>query len=773
MNNSLSEIEIPLSNLQENLKLCIYGDKENTLIKLTDEEAAEWGESPYQLLEGNFYNYYFKIGDKSNHEFQLRKDENGIVSNSRRKDVSEGRIAPNIYVGSLSLDIVKSNKEKEPPILDTISVEVLATKFDNNPDISYRNNYQFMINDITQKCTELLLQINSPVQQHFEIDYLKDNKTIYQRYAFVQSLLNSSEFNDAVQKIISSPVTRWKEISEQKDIRGIRRFDNKVIRQIVSGTNRIKLSNPIGKLYDVPSKIETDHKIETVDTLENRFIKHALEVFLKFCTDCKDIFEKNKYNKSAKEAKALSEQLESNLNHPFFKDITRPNTLKLNSPALQRKSGYREVLNAWLQFDLAAKLLWKGGEDVYNAGKRDIAVLYEYWLFFVLYDLMKNKFDTKKSNGKNYSDLIEETKDGLNLMLKSGKFTALDCIYDTGKRKLNVRFSYNKSFTGNTKFEDKKEGSWTKTLRPDYTLSIWPMGFKDFEAEEKEEIVHIHFDSKYKVQHFTIERSVEKETVDNEDSENITIEKIEERKGIYKNIDLFKMHAYKDAIRRTGGAYILYPGTENIKPFKGFHELIPGLGAFAIKPNNGDNGTKALSDFIDEVISHFLNMASQQRRMSKKIYQVHEGEIIVVNEPIPEDIIPNETFVVVGYCKSDKHKEWIEKHMCYNGRTVTRGAMGLTPDYIGAKYLLIHDYSGDQKLYEIFQDKYNSPRVMSNDEYLFTDYPSPSQKNYLVFKIKECKTKFSRDVWDIRKLKNYTGEEHLPFTCTLTELLKS
>ena len=36
-------------------------------------------------------------------------------------------------------------------------------------------------------------------------------------------------------------------------------------------------------------------------------------------------------------------------------------------------------------YDLAAKLIWTGGEDVYGVGKRDIATLYEYWLFFILY----------------------------------------------------------------------------------------------------------------------------------------------------------------------------------------------------------------------------------------------------------------------------------------------------------------------------------------------------------------------------------------------------
>ena len=32
--------------------------------------------------------------------------------------------------------------------------------------------------------------------------------------------------------------------------------------------------------------------------------------------------------------------------------------------------------NEWLQFDLASKLIWQGGDDVYKAGKKDIALLY-------------------------------------------------------------------------------------------------------------------------------------------------------------------------------------------------------------------------------------------------------------------------------------------------------------------------------------------------------------------------------------------------------------
>ena len=56
--------------------------------------------------------------------------------------------------------------------------------------------------------------------------------------------------------------------------------------------------------------------------------------------------------------------------------------------------------------------------------------------------------------------------------------------------------------------------------------------------------------------------------------EQLNKEKEQQELGVYKEVDLYKMHTYKDAIRRTGGAYILYPGDTN-KQMKGFHEIIP------------------------------------------------------------------------------------------------------------------------------------------------------------------------------------------------------
>ena len=784
------EIEISLDALESGLKLCIFPERENSIYQIDEEEANNEGEAPYQLLEGNFYNYYFKNSKGDNHNYQLVEDTTGIIKRSKRQGVSQGRISPNIYVGSLNLDIY-SIIESPDVIKHSVCVEILATKLNNKLDNNYRENYRFMLNDITEKCTELLLQINSPITQNLVTDFDKDSQTIYQRFAFVKSLIESDDFNAAIHKIISSPTSKWKETIEFSDIRSVRRMNGSSIRQIVSGSNRIKLPQAIGKLNDIPSKIAIAHKIETIDTAENRFIKYVLETLSKFCSDCRDVFYKQKnYFKSIKEANLIIELLDSHLNQPFFREINRPTTLKLNSPALQRKSGYREVLKVWLQFDLAAKLIWRGGDDVYKAGKRDIAVLYEYWLFFVLYDLIKAKFNLNQHtfDGDAYEHLIDTTKDELNVMLKSGKQTALEGIVEVGNRKFAVRFSYNREFSGGVKYEDSKDGSWTSALRPDYTLSFWPSIYKkDKDAEKAEEIVHIHFDSKYKVDQFIINTKVEavKDDETGETVDSLEIEKREQRKGVYKNADLLKMHAYKDAIRRTMGAYILYPGTENKPPYKGYHEIIPGLGAFAIRPNNGDNGIEPLSKFMDDVIEHFSNMASQQRRFSRKSYDIHEQKPgAIVKENMPEFIIPDETYVLVGYSRSEERTAWYDKNEKYNFRMDDdAGSLILEGPVVNAKYLLLR--KKDEKIAtDLYRIISKGPKVFSKVQLEKMKYPpiGKLKEYYLVIDIEKVNpTDFGNVIWRFKELEAYKKIKQknkdihksagIPFIVSLSELM--
>lgn len=760
---------INLSHILKGLELEIIGE-ENTLFLISDEEVLRHGEAKIQLVEGCNYEYQF-----NKQEIKFKKSEKNRIVSFSKFGKNKGTLNPNIFVGTHSLEL---ELESDFSNNSAIAIEVRSIKSE------YREDYRFMLESITDKCTDLILQIDSPTSQNFETNFDIDSQTLYQRFCFVKSLIDSKEFEEAIQKIVSNPTTKWQNEIEDKDIRSIRRFNQKSVKQIITKNNRVSISsnhflNRNYNLNSIPIRIEDVRKIESLDTAENRFIKHALEEFAYFCDNCKTKFDK--YTRAKLEAKNLSDKITTLLNQSFFKEISRPNSLKLNSPVLQRKSGYREILNAWLKFDLAAKLVWHGGNNVYDAGKKDIATLYEYWLFFALLDILKEIFDIEP---KSIEELMQFDKGKISLNLKQGTTIALKGVFNSIYRNLNVQFSYNRSFGGKKSYPSA--GSYITTLRPDYTLSFWPheiMSEKD--AELKELITHIHFDAKYKVNNFyeLVSKSEKDELSEKENLELIKEEEEENLKGTFKNQDLLKMHAYKDAIRRTGGAYVLYPGEGKDEPFRGFHELIPGLGAFVIKPNKSDKDKEHLKKFILRVVDNFIDRSSQRENTAIKIYDIHKShkrDDDILKESFPEyvngsKLIPNETFVLIGYCKSKEQLEWILKNNKYNFRTGTdRGSLNLNDLAVNAKYLILH---GENEIItrKIFQLSNDGLKIYSKSDMVKKGYPNPKSELYLIYEIeKDVSEEFNNIEINLRKILDFksnrdSGKPHL---ISLTQLLK-
>ena len=749
-NMHFKELTIPAQLPDGNIVRIILASElgsDKSLFEIDRREAAENGESPYQILEGCAYEYTIST------EYSLEAIP-GVVSHSLFNS-STGRITPNIYVGTLSINIVDNAADK---ICGKILLEVRSVK------TTYRSDYRMMLEEITEKCTDLVMQHSSPANQLFDANFDGDPDTLYQQFAFIKSILDSDEFYEAVHQVLLAPVTKWVVIEVEKDIRNARRISNGILRQIAVTPRRINL--PTGhqlneKLNSVPARLVLTNKRETVDTAENRFIKYALQSFSSLCGVFKDKL--NKENRLAQEAATMEERLEQLLSHSVFREVSKLDILPLNSPVLQRKEGYRELLRTWLMFNVASKLVWKGGDDVYGAGKRNVAALYEYWLFFKLLDVIGSVFQIEPEG---IDKLIEPTKDGLGLKLKQGIHLPLKGTYIAPSRKLSIEFSYNRTFSEASTYPNR--GSWTTSLRPDYTLTVWPFGIDQEEAEKEELIVHIHFDAKYK-----IENLIYAVDPDQED---------EDIAGKHRRSDLLKMHTYRDAIRRTAGAYILYPGTES-KKMRGFHEILPGLGAFSIRPSKTNNGIHELVVFLNEVVKLFLNRASQREKMSLKTYETYkENDSNEINESLPEPygsnrlLIPDETFVLVGYYKNEEQLKWMLKSNLYNTRIGSgNGSLRLRPAEANAQYLLLHT-SSETKTDRLFKIIEKGPRVFSKENLLRKGYPNPSQDFYLVFEIEAISsTDFQKMCWDITRLAGYMPNRAsaYPFAVSMTELMKT
>ena len=736
-------LDIPITGKHGSVRLLVYPQSLNA--KVFDEVEPQDGESRWQLVEGEEYEYEFE----GNYRFKEHELVRPFKSNPSR-----GLIKTGIYVGCLTL-IVTNDAGFEAEV----SFEVRSVKMD------YRTDYKTMLHDITSHFTDLVMMQGAPVTQRFEVDANEDSRTLYQQFAFMKSLIDSEEFEEALNKILYNPIHKWTGTTIEKDICSIKKIGRQELKQIASSKNRLPLGEgtTIGDHIDsVPRRLLVSYKKDTIDVVENRFVKFVLQSFSSFCSMIQQC--KNASPRLITEAELTANKLTGWLSRSFFLDVSNLQTMALNSPALQRKEGYREVLQAWMMSKLAAQITWKGGDNVYQAGKRNVAALYEYWVFFKLLDIVKETFHLELTE-EDEKKLVKTDKDHINLELKQGHTKMIGGLFREASRTLNVRLYYNRTFGTSDNLD--ASGSWTTAMRPDYTLSIWSGDITEAEAEEEDLIVHIHFDAKYKLNKILLDDRLPDETHTFEDDDAdlseddllMNQEKREEEKGIYKRVDLLKMHAYKDAIRRTSGAYILYPGSEN-KRLKGFHEVLPGLGAFCLSPNSMEKDSKEIERFLHDILDHMLNRASQRERISYHTYEVYKSGPTVVCEPMPEpyginrDLIPEETFVLLGSFHDENHLQWILGNNLYNTRTDTRnGSVRLKQEISSAKYLLLHN--GDKQLLLRLGNK--GPRVMSKERLKtlpFASLYTPSMPYYVVFDIsaKEPDREFKEVRWNIGKM---------------------
>ena len=766
----VDKLEIPIIGNFGEIKLCIYPALGSSML-FEEEDAVDYGESRWQLQEG--CTYECELVSDNGHTYQFMDEDEIVRFSHSPRHPNAGTLKTGIYVGSLSLAIRDTELDCE---IAKVNIEIKSVKAE------YRTDYRKMLEDITAYYTDLVLMQGSPVTQKLEIDNDTPQQTLYQRYAFVRSIVENSAFQEAINKIVASPVRKWEETIVERNVSNVKRLSRRNMHQIASSRDRIPVYNgdeiglPHG-LNSVPRTLTVAYKRDTLDNQENQFVKFVLRSFSSFCSELRG--KKNANDRLKAEIDKTMDVLNGHLSTLFFKQVSMPSQLNLNSPVLQRKEGYREILQAWLMFDLAAKLSWKGGDNVYEAGKRNVAVLYEYWVFFKLLEVISRVFDIDPVS---VNKLVKTDADRINLEIQQGKMTMIEGLYDAGSRKFNVRFYYNRTFAHTREDEElDKSGSWTMNMRPDYTLSIWPGEISIDQAEREDLIVHIHFDAKYRVN--KIDLGVDDSMNDEQMSEALLNEKKEQEEGIYKRADLLKMHAYKDAIRRTSGAYILYPGTVQ-RRLKGFHEIIPGLGAFCLTPSNYDEELITLQVFLLKIVEHMLDRTSQRERMSYYINNVYNTPSKSVREEMPvpagdnRDFLPDETWVVLGYVKNDKQLEWIRKTGLYNFRTGTQnGSIRLSRNLVSSRYLLLHAHGESIQFVRLADE---GPRVFRRSDLLRMGYPPSDNEEkkkddiYIVYRLEPNNTEpeWVQYHWQISEVTDNKGNRSaVPEPVKLSDLM--
>lgn len=574
------------------------------------------------LLEEISYQILFKLDDsiKDPHMINLfptikREDEKSVTFEQMRikEDKNERTVSGILnfhsYVGKSFFDVELNGKRSIPH-----PFEVRSKKID------YQHQYPAMIGDLSKAASGLIFEFGSPLYQWYDFSD-KPRDTFYQDFMFLEYLFRFNNLPYALDIIRKNIYNRLETYKEQTPVSMASSISPECIIEMVASpqnlykTPKPPLNWPSSMNKYVPISIAQLRYKENIDTPENRLVKAFLQSLDAL------IIELKRATRHLNEIKPGMGYIDSKLieyyhilheyiSEDWLLDVGQLEYIPSNSQVLQKQEGYREIFQFFLNFEFAFRLHWAEVEDNIKGYNQKLSQLYEYWCFFKIV----KAFSSIANQQIFFEDLFETTDNKWSIQIKRGKRSAINFETIIDEKKINLCVMYNRLFSQKT-----INRSYSLPFKPDFTIYItceeWG-SFIHFDAKYRSEVEILEFYEKIgsysdttskfdKIQINDINKiGIEEEKL----ADNLDIE--EQINRSFKAGDIYKMHSYRDAILRTEGAYILYPGNKNKIFYINEGEAIPSVGAFPLTP--GKNGTEdqELENFIRAVLKTLIRKYS-------------------------------------------------------------------------------------------------------------------------------------------------------------------
>ena len=579
---------------------------------LVSKEPSEFL-SPLRLIENTQYNWALLIGLSPQNSNRI---SDAIEGNSRLTSDAYPSFLGNANTSLKRTGKLPSGTFNFKNFLGTATFmlggkELLRAE-STSLKLDYEKEYLRMLDDLTEESLGNILNLNSITSAHLSSRASTDQAHLFGRFLLLKAALPLDRLRSASAQIRAKPHTSLK-LSTKWVPSGM-------------ASGRHAMSDPIGRIRWAHKKLPTgrpapyevleEKRLETTDTPPNQFTKFALQEFAKLC---EAIAGKRHQvgSRHADYATEYAQECRRQLRAEHLSSCTELRRIPFDNLVIQRRSGYRDVFGAWAKSKLGLKIREFKSNGILSteAENRDAPKLYELWLISHLKSAISLLSDTPDKpiytfEPKEHEGEIQLFPDGL-------RYTRNEPIYVTRDKSENlIALYYNRSFKATPReingkrIGDKIGPSYTVELHPDYTVEIiWRRdaetaevrNLADFNCLSQANSPHgggpatyIHFDAKFRI----------------DDVKNLS----ETDPTKAKPSDIYKMHTYIEAIYGTAASVILYPGNTDTKYGK-FEELIPGVAALAIKPDNtrlpvkSKNGHErervtisSLKGFIEEII---------------------------------------------------------------------------------------------------------------------------------------------------------------------------
>lgn len=408
------------------------------------------------------------------------------------------------------------------------------------------HHYQHMLAELTIIASGLPFSAQNITALPYDRNAIADDDVLYHMFVYLRHILSAQvpmeqQLLPALRQILHDPQQHFVTTRRQVPLAMAQHVDATTLMQIASGAGG---SSPLppgqhaGRAFasilhgQLPEDIDERQVMHSVDTPENRFVKMMLTTAIGMIERMRETLKRQPKpqafsHRVLQDCDRMQQALHPIRHHSLWSQVGDLTQLPTTSTVLQGRRGYREVYQHYMKLRLATRLPLNPEQARTLLESKDIALLYEIWSYFslvqVLSEILGQPADASRASPDSY-----ETQIAWNFRVR----------WRSG-----IQLFYNPSFS---RSRPNHRRSYSIPLRPDIALEV---------PSATGTQLHL-FDAKFKVD--TLESLL---PAADKDSDAET-EASEERRGIFKRGDLYKMHTYRDAIPAAHSVWILYPGTE-------------------------------------------------------------------------------------------------------------------------------------------------------------------------------------------------------------------
>lgn len=443
----------------------------------------------------------------------------------------------------------------------------------------------------------------------------------------------------------------------------------------------------------------------TIDTVENRFVKYTLLYLAKRMQvvfyDIKLKYRKFISDTELKEMDEYQKQIKQLCQNPFFRSVGQFEGFRQHSAVLQQRSGYSQIYRYWLMLHSSIDM----AIGTTNIGMMPIWKLYEIWCFLVMKEMIKNIMGEGTT-------IEEYPKRAMEMF--SNPDANISVTFHNPNLNTDVRLCYQETYTN--EIHKDEEGlvyphTETTQQRPDIVLYIRPS-----QSESKFRLTYL-YDAKYRV----------KDSANVEDADSPLEETLNQmhryRDAIYFDIDEAERPRGKEVI----GGFILFPGRgtkEEVQDepyYKSINKV--NIGAFPLLPKrNAEDECEVECTLLEEHLRKVI--------LNGQVYEQ-------IKDSIPQkglryvDAGKGDKLVLISKIRSgNSQMNWIDSKKKLNIPFTNIASM---PDTVRAVYAIVFtDYE-----FKIFSVDNQKAECWTKQRLIDEHYESPRHDNYYMLKLNE------------------------------------